>query len=44
MTGGIAQAYYKVIPADITTEARRRLPGDLTAIVDEFAARFTGPG
>jgi len=40
MAGGIAQAYYKVIPDNIITEARRRLPDDFIAIVDEFEARF----
>jgi len=44
MTGGIAQAYYKVIPDNIITEARRRLPDDLLAVVDEFEARFPCPG
>ena len=43
MTGGIAQAYYKVIPESIIAEARGRLPGDLLAIVDEFDARFRFP-
>ena len=40
MTGGIAQAHYKVIPDSIIKEARKRLPGYFTAIVDEFEARF----
>ena len=44
MTGGIAQAYYKVTPDNIITEARRRLPADFIAIVDEFEARFPCPG
>ena len=44
MTGGIAQAYYKVIPDDIAAEARRRLPDDLIAILDEFEARFRCSG
>jgi len=44
MTGGIAQAYYKVIPTDIIAEVRRRLHGDFIAIVDEFEARFLCPG
>jgi len=40
MTGGIAQAYYRVIPDNIIAEARKRLPDDFTAIIDEFEARF----
>ena len=43
MTGGIAQAYYKEIPASITAEARNHLPADLFAIIDEFEARFPYP-
>ncbi len=43
MTGGIAQAYYKVVPNNIITEARKRLPDDFIAIVDEFDARFPCP-
>lgn len=38
MTGGIAQAYYKAIPTHIIEEARRRLPDDFLAIIDEFEA------
>jgi len=40
MAGGIAQAYYKVIPPDIIAEARRRLPDDFIAILDGFENRF----
>jgi len=43
MTGGIAQAYYKVIPESIIAEAMKRVPSDLIAIVDEFEARFSCP-
>jgi ADP-ribosylglycohydrolase len=40
MTGGIAQAYYRTIPALIIEQARARLPDDFMAIIDEFEARF----
>ena len=43
MTGGIAHAYYKVIPADIAAESRRRLPDDLLAVICAFEARFHCP-
>jgi len=43
MTGGMAQAYYRMIPDSITTEARSRLPDDFIAIIDEFEARFLCP-
>ncbi len=43
MTGGIAQAYYKVIPDTIIAEARRRLPDDLLATIDAFEALFPCP-
>ena len=43
MTGGIARAYYKVIPDNIITEARKRLPDDLLSVVNEFQARFPCP-
>jgi len=43
MTGGIAQAYYRVIPDNIIAEARNRLPDDFIAIIDEFETRFPCP-
>jgi len=43
MTGGIAQAYYKMIPESIIAGARSRLPNDFIAIIDEFEARFPLP-
>ncbi len=43
MTGGIAQAYYRLIPAHIVAEARRRLPDDFIAIINEFEARCSCP-
>ena len=44
MTGGIARAYYMVIPDSIISEARRRLPDEFMAIIDEFETRFPYPG
>jgi len=40
ITGGIAQAYYKNVPAQITGEVRRRLDSGLLSIVDEFNERY----
>ncbi len=40
MTGGISQAYYKTIPADIITNVRALLDADLLRIVDAFADRY----
>ena len=40
IAGGIAQAYYKQIPGEIVSEVRKRLPGDLLKIVDQFNRKF----
>jgi ADP-ribosylglycohydrolase len=40
ITGGIAQAFYGVIPPSIVQETRRRLDKRLLAILDEFAAKY----
>lgn len=40
MAGGIAQAYYKAIPADIIKEVKDRLPPELLAIVEEFNKKY----
>ena len=40
ITGGIAQAYYKHVPAEIAGEVRRRLDSGLLTIVDEFNERY----
>ncbi|MFC1991586.1 hypothetical protein ACFLVC_02535 [Chloroflexota bacterium] len=40
ITGGIAQAYYKVIPEHITQRVREILPVELLNIVDSFNQRF----
>lgn len=41
MTGGIAEAYYGGVPADIVKEARMFLPADMLQIVDNFYATFS---
>ena len=43
ITGGIAQAYYKEIPADIIEEVRNRLPSDLLKVVDQFNKKYNLP-
>lgn len=40
IAGGIAQAYYKVIPPEIVREARRRLPTVLLQTIDSFDGRY----
>lgn len=40
IAGGIAQAYYRKIPAWIVAEVRKRLPEEFLAIMDEFDTRF----
>lgn len=36
IAGGMAQAFYGQVPADIETEVRARLPEDLLGVVDRF--------
>jgi ADP-ribosylglycohydrolase len=43
IAGGIAQAYYKKIPAKISESVRCRLPGDLLSVLDAFQKRFQCP-
>ena len=43
IAGGIAQAYYQLIPDYIIRETRLRLDGDLTKVIDDFAARYCFP-
>lgn len=43
IAGGIAEAYYGGVPEPIAAEARRRLPPELLALLDEFTARFCCP-
>jgi len=40
ITGGIAEAYYKVIPEYIVSNVREILNGELLDIVDSFSERF----
>ena len=40
ITGGIAHAFYRVIPDEITRPVRERLPDEFLAIADEFESRF----
>ena len=40
IAGGIAQAYYKKIPANIITKTRKILDAELLQIVDEFNNKF----
>jgi ADP-ribosylglycohydrolase len=43
ITGGIAQAYYGGVPAEIRDRAMGELDESLRAIVEEFEARFPAP-
>ena len=40
ITGGVAQAFYRVVPNAIVEEVRGRLPEEFREIVDEFEGRF----
>ena len=40
MAGGMAEAYYKHIPAEITEQVRLRLPEEMLVILDRFQSRF----
>ncbi|MBW6486708.1 MAG: ADP-ribosylglycohydrolase family protein [Syntrophobacterales bacterium] len=40
IAGGIAQAFYKEVPAEITVEVRKRLPQDFLEIIDTFNTRY----
>ncbi len=40
IAGGIAQAYYKKVPADIVAEVRKKLPQDLLTVVDQFNEKY----
>jgi ADP-ribosylglycohydrolase len=40
ITGGIAQAYYKEVPADIIAEIEKRLPKELFEVVKEFNKKY----
>jgi len=40
ITGGIAQAYYKEIPAELITEVQNRLPGEFLPVIYELNEKF----
>jgi len=40
ITGGIAHAYYKGVPAEITKRVRELLPLDLLRVLDKFSERY----
>lgn len=40
IAGGIAQAYYGIIPAEIVSVVREMLPEDLLSVVDRFNERY----
>ncbi|KPK78015.1 MAG: hypothetical protein AMJ79_01300 [Phycisphaerae bacterium SM23_30] len=40
ITGGIAQAYYKEIPAEIIAQVQNRLPEEFMPIINEFNNKF----
>ena len=40
MTGGIAQAYYRTIPAYIVEEVRNRLDPELLEVVEQFSTKY----
>ncbi len=40
IAGGIAQAYYKVVPPKTVQQVREKLPADLLSLLDQFNERF----
>jgi ADP-ribosylglycohydrolase len=40
IAGGIAQAFYKTVPREIVSEARKRLPDEFLFILDEFDSKY----
>jgi len=43
ITGGIAQAYYKIIPEDIVQGVLERLPSDMLEVIERFDEAFNFP-
>jgi ADP-ribosylglycohydrolase len=43
IAGGIAQAFYGGVPEEIESQARRRLPADLAAVLDSFSRLHQRP-
>ena len=40
IAGGIAQACYKEVPADVVADVRKKLPRELLTVVDRFNERY----
>ncbi len=40
IAGGIAQAFYRIVPADLVDQVRQRLPAALLRVVDQFNETF----
>lgn len=40
IAGGIAEAYFGPLPTSLATEVHRRLPAELLAVVEAFAAKY----
>ena len=40
IAGGVAQAFYKDVPAEISSAVTARLPEQFLAVIDEFSARY----
>ncbi|MFH1353516.1 MAG: ADP-ribosylglycohydrolase family protein, partial [bacterium] len=40
ITGGIAQAFYKEIPAEIILNVKKRLPPDMLGVLEKFTGEF----
>jgi ADP-ribosylglycohydrolase len=43
ITGGIAHAFYRVLPDQIVREVRGRLPDEFLQVLDEFEGKFGAP-
>lgn len=42
ISGSMAQAYYRTMPAAIESEVHRRLPADMRLVVENFSTRYCG--
>jgi hypothetical protein len=42
ISGSIAHAYYRIVPAAIETGVRRRLPAEMLAVLEIFTNRYGG--
>ncbi|HDP95767.1 MAG TPA: ADP-ribosylglycohydrolase family protein [Candidatus Aminicenantes bacterium] len=43
IAGGIAQAFYGGVPAEVCTKVKEILPADLWAVIEEFSTTFAKP-